>query len=127
MGGAVPGGVIEDRNLYVARDGDEMVGFISFGRGRDARKAGCGEIYAIYLRRRVWGRGIGFRLFERAVRKLKEGGIASCYLWVLDSNVRAIASYERWGGRVEEDMILRGRIGSQEIEEIMMSFSPVDS
>lgn len=116
----------EDKSLHVARDGSEVVGFISFGRGRDARKVGFGEIYAVYLVKRCWGFGFGHALFGSAVRQLQREGMARVYLWVLDSNVRAIASYQKWGGRVEEDMILHGNIGGQEITEIMMNFGPED-
>lgn len=120
------GGVGEDKNLYVARDEGEAVGFISFGRGRDARRPGTGEIYAVYLLKRCWGLGLGYRLFETAISKLRGEGMTSLYLWVLDSNVRAIAAYERWGGRVDEGMSLKGRIGGLEITEIMVNFELED-
>jgi hypothetical protein len=44
------------------------------------------------------------------------------YLWVLDTNRRAVAAYERWGGLVEHDRLKRYEIGGQPVKEVSVSF-----
>jgi GNAT superfamily N-acetyltransferase len=112
----------KDKNLYVAQDNNETVGFISFGKNRDKRKNGCGEIYAVYLLKKSWNKGIGYALFEKAKQKLLKEGTTTAYLWVLNTNASAITSYRKWGGIVDDTMILDTQIGGQEVKEVMINF-----
>src|SRR5262249_43374676 len=101
----------------------EAVGFISFGPSRDDRKRGWGEIYAVYLLKKSWGKSIGYRLFETAKRRLRDQGITSAYLWVLSSNKTALGAYKKWGGIVDPDLNEDVEIGGQKVEEVMVTFS----
>ncbi|KRF16663.1 hypothetical protein ASG90_10380 [Nocardioides sp. Soil797] len=74
---------------WVAEDADGLIGFLSAGPGRDG--SGTLEVMALYVRARVYGRGVGHALMRRGI------GDHSAYLWVLDGNTRAIAFYERQG------------------------------
>jgi GNAT superfamily N-acetyltransferase len=56
-----------------------------------------GQLYAIYLHPRHWGRGLGRLLHERTVRTLAEAGYRSAILWVLATNERAKNFYARNG------------------------------
>ena len=113
----------ENRNLYIAHDDGEAVGFISFGPSRDDRKRGWGEIYAVYLLKKSWGKSIGYQLFETAERKFRDAGITSVHLWALDANKNALSAYNKWGGIVDPDLIQEDEIGGQKVREIMVIFS----
>ena len=47
------------------------------------------------MRKKLWGTGVGYALFEAAV------GDRAAYLWVLAANERAIRFYERQGFRLD--------------------------
>ncbi len=113
----------ENRNLYIAHDNDEAVGFISFGPNRDQYKAGRGEIYAVYLLKKSWGRAVGYGLFETARQKFCESGITSAYLWVLEANKNALSAYNKWGGIVDPGILHEDEIDGQKVREIMVIFS----
>lgn len=79
----------------VAEDDDGLVGFASTGPGRDADVDTELELWALYVRARLWGSGLGYVLFREAV------GDRAAYLWVLAGNERAVAFYERQGFRLD--------------------------
>ncbi len=74
-------------------DRSRLLGFVSTGRGRDEPRASVPdlELWALYVRAEVYGRGVGHALLNEAI------GTAPAYLWVLDGNDRAIGFYERQG------------------------------
>lgn len=82
--------------VAVADDG-QTVGWCSFGPSRNEQSDGVGELYAIYLDRSHWRRGVGTQLLEDALSALRESGFASVTLWVLEEKQRAIAFYEKAG------------------------------
>lgn len=98
---------------------------MSFGRARDVSMKGKGEIYAIYLLKEFWSKGVGFSLFKKAGEALLKAGFSECYLWVLDTNKNAIDSYLRWGGSLAGALSKNEHIGSQPIKEIVVRFSLV--
>jgi GNAT superfamily N-acetyltransferase len=51
----------------------------------------------LYVRPEAWGTGLAARLHDRAVAALREAGIATARLWVLEHNLRARRFYERRG------------------------------
>ena len=90
-------------------DGGNIVGVAGCCAGRTPELAGWGEIASIYLLPEYWGRGWGKRLFSAAVEQLEAMGYRELFLWVLESNQRARAFYERMGfcptGTYREDEI----------------------
>ncbi len=76
-----------------------MIGFASAGPSRDddAERGSIGELYAIYVLARWWGGGTGRRLQAEALAGLRDTGYREATLWVLDTNRRARAFYERTG------------------------------
>jgi GNAT superfamily N-acetyltransferase len=110
--------------LLIASVDNAAAGFICFGRGREQDRQDWGEIYAIYVLERYWGSGVGYRLYKDACAELKNDGFARVYLWVLDTNHRAIAAYQRWGGTLERDRLKDHVIGGQPVKEVSILFCP---
>lgn len=87
----------EHRNvLAVAPDGG-LVGMANAGPGRDNDLAPelHLELWSLYVRAAWWGTGVGYALLREVV------GDRAAYCWVLASNERAIAFYERQGFRLD--------------------------
>jgi ribosomal protein S18 acetylase RimI-like enzyme len=107
--------------ILVATLDEELVGFVSYGRGRVKELEGAGEIYALNLVKRAQGLGIGSRLFDAAREHLKAMGYDKKGLWVLDTNYHAIQFYQRKGAT---DSGQRGiiQIGGVGISETLMTF-----
>ena len=82
-------------NIYVAKDGEKVVGFVSFGEYRGEDLENAGEIYAIYVLEDYYSLGIGTRLVETAVENLKD--FRTIALWVFKDNSRARKFYEKCG------------------------------
>jgi GNAT superfamily N-acetyltransferase len=90
---------------WVAEDDERLLGFATVGSGRDKPEPGLPgrELMSLYVRREVYGEGVGYALFNAAI------GDASAHLWVLDGNDRAIGFYRRQGfeldGRVKTERV----------------------
>ncbi|WP_309647165.1 GNAT family N-acetyltransferase [Nocardioides sp.] len=84
-----------DHSTVVAEDDEGLVGFASSGPGRDADVDTELELWALYVRARLWGTGVGYALFSEAI------GDRAAYLWVLAGNERSIRFYERQGFRLD--------------------------
>ncbi len=81
--------------MWVAEEGDRVVGFAVTGRGEDAdADERTGELYAIYLEPEQVGTGLGRTLLDHAVGDLRERGYLAATLWVLETNARARRFYE---------------------------------
>ena len=92
-------------NLFVAKDGTRVVGFVGYGAapGED----GAGEVFALYVLEEYQHRGIGYALMQRALSELK--GCRRVYLWAFKENAKAIRFYERVGFRqdgTEKELML---------------------
>ena len=84
--------------MWVADDGDRVVGFAVTGRSEDAdANERTGELYAIYLEPERVGTGLGRTLFEHAIGDLRDRGYGVATLWVLETNVQARRFYEAAG------------------------------
>lgn len=83
--------------LLVGIRSDEIVGWISFGSGRDADGLADGEVYGLYADPSSWSSGVGHALLDAAEQRLAAAGHTSAYLWVLDGNERADTFYQRHG------------------------------
>jgi GNAT superfamily N-acetyltransferase len=85
----------QPRPVWVAEDGDGLIGFASVGAARDNDVDDLLELWSLYVRASYWGTGVGYAMFEEVV------GDRAAYLWVLASNERAIGFYERQGFRLD--------------------------
>ncbi|MCA9092369.1 MAG: GNAT family N-acetyltransferase [Planctomycetaceae bacterium] len=90
-----------DSTTLVAESAGAVIGFVNYGCERD--KQGPiehppeGEIYSIYASPQWWGKGIGYRLMIEALDDIRNAGMSSVCLWVLEENIQAISFYERNG------------------------------
>jgi GNAT superfamily N-acetyltransferase len=84
-----------DERLWVAFGGGKVVGFCSTGPCRDEDVPGpAAEVYTLYVEPDLVGFGVGRPLFERAVQDLRERGVRTAVLWVLEGAERARRFYE---------------------------------
>ena len=79
----------------IAKDGERVVGFVDFGHYRLDGLHDAGEVYAIYVLKEYYGKGIGYALMKRAFDALSE--YPQTAVWVLTGNERAIRFYKRCG------------------------------
>lgn len=79
-----------------------VVGFIAVGASRDD-DAGerRGEVHAIYVDPDHWAVGIGTDLLAAGTDQLRQRGCTTATLWVLSTNTRTRAFYERHGWRTD--------------------------
>ena len=90
------------RGVIVALDEVSIVGMASFLPSRDPdADAHTGELGALYVLPSYVGTGLGRRLFETSLERLRESGFARATLWVLEANDRGRAFYERMGWRAD--------------------------
>ena len=85
------------RYAWVATDDGEVVGFAvacPCGEGRYE-----GQVTGLYTHPRVWGRGTGRALLERAAAALAASGCRAAVLWTEERNRGPRAFYERAGWR----------------------------
>lgn len=99
----------------VAVDQEGICGFATVGPARDPDSEGVGELYAIYVDPRRWGRGAGQALLVAARRLLAERGYGEAALWVLFGNCRAERFYRADGWRPD---------GSRRQQKIGVSWGP---
>lgn len=83
--------------LLALDDGEQILGFATFGPSRDADRAGAGELLALYVDPDRWRGGIGRTLIAGARGRLAELGFEQASLWVLAGNERAENFYQRDG------------------------------
>ena len=79
----------------IAKDGEKVVGFVSYGPWRGTDLADAGEVYAIYILRAYYDQGVGRALMEAALADLSQ--YSRVCVWVLRGNERAIRFYRRCG------------------------------
>lgn len=94
-------------NVLIAKDGERVAGFVSFGPCRDEDRPDAGEVYAIYVLEEYYGKSAGYRLMSAALEKL--AAFPRAVVWVLRGNERAIRFYLRCGFRFdgcEKDILL---------------------
>jgi GNAT superfamily N-acetyltransferase len=61
---------------------------------QDPDEARCGQLCRLYVAPGEWGRGIGPRLHDEALRRLVDARYGRASLWVLEANERARRMYE---------------------------------
>ena len=80
-------------NLLVAKDKERVVGFVGYGQSTEEPEDG--EIFALYVLSGYLGTGIGKRLMNAGLEKLKE--YPKIHVWLLKENRRAFRFYEKCG------------------------------
>lgn len=91
-------GVAAGRPVLVAATAQDVVGVAAVGPARgDDLPSRHGELFMLYVDPAHWATGVGHRLHEAALERLRSYGFVRAVLWVLDGNERAIGFYERHG------------------------------
>lgn len=107
--------------LLVARSGEGILGFASFGPSRDAdAPARRGELWAIYVRPSSLSTGLGRRLWLAAKERLVQQSYKSVSLWVIVGNERAMRFYRAAGFEVEAGSEKSFEIGGASLQEIRL-------
>ena len=93
-------------DVFVAEDGERVVGFASLGPSRDADASeDVGEILTIYVEPSAMGAGVGRELLRATIQALRDRTYRRATLWVLEANERARRFYEKagwtWDGSVD--------------------------
>jgi ribosomal protein S18 acetylase RimI-like enzyme len=84
--------------VHAAENDEGLAGFVAVGPSRDTDAAErTGELMAIYVHPQFWGERIGTALHDAGLAALSAPGHETATLWVLDTNQRARAFYERHG------------------------------
>ncbi len=105
--------------VYVALDGEEVVGFVGFDRSRDpGTPPTTGEIWAIYVATSHWGRGVGLALWDAAREGLLEEGCKKVTLWLPLGNERALRFHDLAGFKREMTSIKTVPMGTLKVELI---------
>ena len=86
--------LLPGQRLEVIVDDGVVVGFAAVGPEHDGRTAGVGELYAINIDPRAWGRGLGRALLRDVTADLAGLGYGEAVLWVVPQNDRARRFYE---------------------------------
>ena len=82
--------------LFLALDGDRIVGDSSLNGSRNARLCHRREL-GISVLRDYWGRGVGSGLMERMIDWARQTGVEMLTLTVRSDNLRAKALYRKYG------------------------------
>ncbi len=89
--------------VWVAVQNDRIVGFACTQPSADEDvETNVHELAALYLIPEVWRQGIGSAMLSIAERSLRDAGIDSATLWVLEDNEGARAFYEARGWKVDK-------------------------
>ena len=100
-------------NLYIAKDGDHVVGFAGYGH-RDGEPQDTGEVFALYVLAEYYCKGVGCKLMDAAIKQLKNDYQHIC-LWTLKKNKRAIRFYQKCGFTADGAEKTNTNINAQEI------------
>lgn len=111
--------VRSDDVVLVADDDDEVVGFIAIWCRPDP------FIDNLHVKPSRRSKGLGANLMRRAASELTKGGRHTAYLWVVESNERAIRFYERLGG-VGVDRAFKDLLG-HDVPNIKMVWSDIST
>ena len=84
-----------DNTLLAKTEDGNVIGFLAYGKTRDADMENCGEIFAIYVLRAYQKRRVGYRLMNAGLEKLRDYG--KTVVWALKENEPAIRFYGRYG------------------------------
>ncbi|MDQ6931033.1 MAG: GNAT family N-acetyltransferase [Candidatus Eremiobacteraeota bacterium] len=86
------------QSVFAAEENGCIVGFASCGPSAHRIEPFDAELYSLYLLAEAQSRGIGAALLHASAARLVERNFNAMLVWVLESNVRAVAFYRRFGG-----------------------------
>jgi GNAT superfamily N-acetyltransferase len=113
-------------DVFVAVEDDQIVAFVAVNASTDDDAVETtGTVGSIYARAHHWGTGIGRRLMELGLDRLRERGFADVTLWVLDTNTRARRFYGASGWKLD-GTTKRDEIGGMEVIEVRYRRSLVE-
>lgn len=111
-------------STVVAVDGAAICGLATTSLCRDKDLSNCGELVAIYVDPAYVSTGVGRSLMTAARQRLRQVGVRSAALWVLDGNVRARRFYEADGWKF--DGARRTAVfGTTTVEQLRYQCTPV--
>ena len=84
-------------STLVAVEGDDVIGFSTFGPNADDAAGLTGDVLALYVDPDKWGCGAGRALIAETRTRFIARGYTRAVLWVLVGNARAERFYERDG------------------------------
>lgn len=84
-------------NVKIIYEDDKAVGAIAYGKSRDDKFFDYAEIQSFYLIPEYYRKGLGTKLIEFVLGKMRDKGYKHCYLWVLEPNNNARRFYEKIG------------------------------
>ena len=102
--------------MFIAKDEGRVVGFVGYGH-REEEPPEIGEVFALYVLKEYYGKGVGRLLMEAALEQLK--GYAQVCLWTLKENRRAIRFYQKCGFCADGEEKTSKNIDAAEIRMIL--------
>ena len=107
--------------VWVATEGDAIVGFVAFDRSRDPKTpATTGEIWAIYAATSHLKRGVGLALWDAAREGLLEEGCTRATVWLPLAAERTLRFFDLAGFKRELPSAKTVPIGGVKVEEIRL-------
>lgn len=99
-----------EKNIYVYKEENKILGVIRFGECEEKHHEHIGEIFCLYVRIKEKRKGIGSKFFEFAKNKLIEHRYNKMIIWCLKGNNQGANFYKKQGGDKirERDFIVRG-------------------
>lgn len=91
---------MKKRAILVLEVGGAIAGYTNFAPAAGRGQAGAAEIQELYLKPEYQGIGLGVRLFQAAVKRIRSRGYGRVLVRALAENDRANAFYVRHGGRL---------------------------
>jgi ribosomal protein S18 acetylase RimI-like enzyme len=92
--------VMQKRALLVLEVGGAVAGYASFAPAAGRSHPGAAEIQELYLAPEYQGIGLGVRLFQAALKRIRSRGYVRVLVRALADNDRANCFYVRHGGRL---------------------------
>jgi ribosomal protein S18 acetylase RimI-like enzyme len=96
---------------------DEIIGFVSYARNRDALLDTEGVVMTLYLLKEYHGKGLGAQLFKHGIEQLKHIGVSSFHLNVLTQNP-AVKFYRKF--KPASEKVAKIKIGDREYDELTL-------
>lgn len=104
--------------ILIAELAGRVLGWASFGAGRDDDANGRGELAGLYAHPDGWGTGVGHALITEVEERPRAAGFDAAYLWVLQGNERASRFYERHGWHATGERKIEDMSGATALTEL---------